>query len=228
MKKFLYLIGLMTCMCLMATSCKSEDEDDVSKSNVDASVFTMSSLLRHGEHPGYWVVNGIPADSCIMSYDGEVFSFTSLPIEAVLKVLELYRDGQSMVEFEFFRYLTAQGINEYQVEADPLVLLPVLIGYSEANFYFNSSVQHVSIIPPSGYEEDYSAMYYSFVVDNGEEKIPFSMVFDRDTYGIYNAGKKSQVIKLYIKEITFLLPNRNEITVSLNPMMELAFISNDL
>jgi hypothetical protein len=113
------------------------------------------------------------------------------------------------------------------VEADPLVLLPVLIGYSEANLYFNSSVQHVSIIPPSGYEEDYSAMYYSFVVDNGEEKIPFSMVFDRDTYGIYNAGKKSQVIKLYIKEITFLLPNRNEITVSLNPMMELAFISND-
>jgi hypothetical protein len=200
----------------MATSCKSEDEDDVSNSNVDASVFTMSSLLRHGEHPGYWVVNGIPADSCIMSYDGEVFSFTSLPIEAVLKVLELYRDEY-----------TAQGINEYQVEADPLVLLPVLIGYSEASFYFNSSVQHVSIIPPSGYEEDYSAMYYSFVVDNGEEKIPFSMVFDRDTYGIYNAGKKSQVIKLYIKGITFLLPNRNEITVSLNPMMELAFISND-
>jgi hypothetical protein len=216
MKKYILIMGLMTCMCLMATSCKSEDEDDVSKSNVDASVFTMSSLLRHGEHPGYWVVNGIPADSCIMSYDGEVFSFTSLPIEAVLKVLELYRDEY-----------TAQGINEYQVEADPLVLLPVLIGYSEANFYFNSSVQHVSIIPPSGYEEDYSAMYYSFVVDNGEEKIPFSMVFDRDTYGIYNAGKKSQVIKLYIKGITFLLPNRNEITVSLNPMMELAFISND-
>ena len=27
MKKYILIMGLMTCMCLMATSCKSEDED---------------------------------------------------------------------------------------------------------------------------------------------------------------------------------------------------------
>ncbi len=30
MKKYILIMGLMTCMCLMATSCKSEDEDGVS------------------------------------------------------------------------------------------------------------------------------------------------------------------------------------------------------
>lgn len=225
MKKFLFLIGLMTCMCLMVTSCKSEDEEDINKNSND---FSMANVLGRGEHQGYWVVNDVPADSCVMNYNGTVLSFSNLPIKTILEFTERYRNkGSAMAQYSSFLHPDSKSISELQVEADQLVLFPVIVGYSGKNLYFNSSVQHVSMIPPSGYEEDYSAMYYSFVIDNGEEKIPISMVFDRDTYGIFDAGKKSQVIKLYIKEITFLLPKRNEITVYFDPMMELTFISNN-
>lgn len=222
MKKYILIMGLMTCMCLITQSCKNEEDDMMSN--------PANNILGYpGAYPGYWTVDGVKADNGVMTYDGTVISLSNLPIKTILEFTELYRNkGLAMAQYSSFLHPDSKSISELQVEADQLVLLPVIVGYSGKNLYFNSSVQHVSMIPPSGYEEDYSAMYYSFVIDNGEEKIPISMVFDRDTYGIFDAGKKSQVIKLYIKEITFLLPKRNEITVYFDPMMELTFISNDL
>ncbi len=227
MKKFLYLIGLMTCMCLMVTSCIVEDEDDVSKNNVDVSAFTMSSLLRRGHYAGYWVVNGYPADSCEMAFDGTSIAFSNMPVTTILREARL-----GLVPF-FKRQLGPSIINDKDiiVKASGFVIEPVLSGFSSSNAYFSSSIKE------SGYATAHQSLptsmnltdvSYWFSSTDGEDTWYYGIVFDEENYGVISKEQSSRVIKFTIKQIIEYDPPHYERRVWSSWSIPLIFISNDL
>lgn len=230
-KVYIIMMVLMTCMCLTTQSCSSGDDEDSANQNN----YSFSYLGRMGTYQGYWMVFGQKADSCAMTYDGKVLSFSKLPLGMIMAYFDYYRShGVFPKKVDYFTDNTPDShysdSYDVQLEAGPLVVLPVVVGYSENNCYFNSSVQKMDHVNSGGnYEANYSDMYYSYRTKSGDKTTFYSFVFDRDTYGVYNAEQKSRVIKLYIKviEITLPGPGRECITETFNPMMELTFISND-
>ena len=61
-------------------------------------------------------------------------------------------------------------------------------------------------------------------------------MFSDENYGVYNAKQKSQVVKLFIKELQVWEPKHSdwgnqikyeEQSITLDPLLELTFISND-
>lgn len=237
MKKVYFIIMvLMTCMCLTTQSCSSGDDEDFANQNN----YSYSDLGRIGTYQGYWMVHGLKADSCVMTYDGKVLSFSKMPIKTIMFFFDSYRrngyfplsgylDSAPYPDLEDKQYIKnwTEGV---QLEAGPLVVLPVVVGYSVNNYYFNSSVQQVNLInSEKGYEETYSNMFYNFSTKSGDKTTFFGFLFDTETYGVYNAEQKSRIIKINIKEIEIILPGpeRETIKETFNPMLDLTFISNE-
>lgn len=233
---YLLMMGLMACVCLTTQSCAQADDDDI---NYYAPSYD-SSLGMPGEFHGYWMVHGLKADSCVMTYDGKVLSFSKMPIKTIMFFFDSYRkngyfplsgylDSPPYPDLEDKQYIKnwTEGV---QLEAGPLVVLPVVVGYSVNNYYFNSSVQQVNLInSEKGYEETYSNMFYNFSTKSGDKTTFFGFLFDTETYGVYNAEQKSRIIKINIKEIEIILPGpeRETIKETFNPMLDLTFISNE-
>lgn len=225
---YLLMMGLMACVCLTTQSCAQADDDDI---NYNAPSYD-SSLGMPGEFHGYWIVCDTRTDSCVMRYDGQVFSFSKLPIETILDYFGFYiRSGyfpQGCIGLDGSQFLNYQdknatGSEKAQIEAGPMVVLPTVVGYSESNLYFNTSIQ----VYENAVEENYSNMYYSFCTKVGDKTTSYRFLFDKETYGVYNWEQKSRVIKFNIKEISIITPGQRENNVTLSPMMELIFVSKN-
>ena len=228
MKKYILIMGLMTCMCLITQSCKNEEDDMMSN---PAYNFAKSFLGKTGEYPGYWMVNGVKADNCVMAYDGTVLTFSKMPIAALLKYC---KDG----EFEANAFADCPAFNHFeevlnsadtQLEASPLVVLPIPIGHSGDGLYFSNAVQQKSLYnSQDGYVENYSNMYYSFSIKNREKTWFLDLLFDYQTYGVYNIEQESRVIRFYVKTVRVTPSGHNQEGIqTFDPMIELTFISNN-
>ena len=101
MKKYILIMGLMTCMCLMATSCKSEDEDVINMTTSNFNDF----LGKPGEYSGYWTVFGAKADSCVMTCNGEMITFSKMPVSTILNLLYIY-DSLQVGEIPTYNIVT--------------------------------------------------------------------------------------------------------------------------
>ena len=224
-KMYLLMMGLMACVCLTTQSCAQADDDDI---NYNAPSYD-SSLGMPGEFHGYWIVCDTQTDSCVMRYDGQVFSFSKLPIETIMDYFDFYirygffPQGYIGLNGSQFHGINATGSEKVQIEAGPMVVLPTVVGYSESNLYFNNSIQ----VYDNAVEENYSNMYYSFCTKVGDKTTSYRFLFDKETYGVYNWERKSRVIKFNIKEISIITPGQRENNVTLSPMLELTFVSKN-
>ncbi len=224
------MMGLMACLCLTTQSCANGDDEDMNKSASES----FSSIGMLGAHPGYWMVFGTKADNCVMTYDGKVLSFSKMPIQTIMTFSNYYRQngyfpGNGYTSDDIYPSFEG-GAGDIQLVAGPMEVVPVVVGYSGNNLYFNSSIQNMNTNNPESYYQKFDTdMFYSFSIKEGNQTTYYSLVFDRDTYGVYNAEQKSRVLKMFIKEISIIRPGQEsqETYASLNPMMELTFVSND-
>ena len=227
MKKFLYLIGLMTCMCLIATSCKSEDEDDINKNAQDAAFYKMASVLKQGHYSGYWIVNGFPADSCEMSFDGTLIGFSNMPVTTILREAHL-----GLVPF--FKMQSGPSIindKDIIVNDRGFVIEPVLSGFSANNAYFSSSYKESSCASAHqglAASMDLEDVSYLFSATDGEDTWYYGIVFNEDNYGVLSKEQSSRVIKFTINKIIEFDPPHYERRVWNSWSIPLIFISNDL
>lgn len=227
MKKFLYLIGLMTCMCLIATSCKSEDEDDIDRNAHDAAFYKMASVLKQGHYSGYWIVNGFPADSCEMSFDGTLIGFSNMPVTTILREARL-----GLVPF--FKMQSGPSIindKDIIVNDRGFVIEPVLSGFSANNAYFSSSYKESSCASAHqglAASMDLEDVSYLFSATDGEDTWYYGIVFNEDNYGVLSKEQSSRVIKFTIKQIIEYDPPHYERRVWNSWSIPLIFISNDL
>ena len=217
MKKYILIMGLMTCMCLMATSCKSEH---------DAAFYKMASVLKQGHYSGYWIVNGFPADSCEMSFDGTLIGFSNMPVTTILREAHL-----GLVPF--FKMQSGPSIindKDIIVKNNGFVVKPVLSGVSANNTYFSSSFKE------SGYATahqglaanmDLEDVSYLFSATDGEDTWYYGIVFNEDNYGVLSNEQSSRVIKFTIKQIIEYDPPHYERRVWSSWSIPLIFISND-
>lgn len=224
MKKYILIMGLMTCMCLITQSCKNEEDDMMSN--------PANNILGYpGAYPGYWTVDGVKADNGVMTYDGTVLTFSKMPIAALLK----YCKDE---EFEANAFADCPAFNHFeevlnsadtQLEASPLVVLPIPIGHSGDGLYFSNAVQQKSLYnSQDGYVENYSNMYYSFSIKNREKTWFLDLLFDYQTYGVYNIEQESRVIRFYVKTVRVTPSGHNQEGIqTFDPMIELTFISNN-
>lgn len=227
MKKFLYLIGLMTCMCLMATSCKSEDEEDINKNAQDAAVFKIANVLKQGHYAGYWKVNGFPADSCEMSFDGTLIGFSNMPVTTILREARL----GLVPDFKAPVGLGVVYDRDIIVNAKGFVIKPVLSGFSSSNLYFSSSYKESSYATAHqglAASMDLEDVSYLFSATDGEDTWYYGIVFDEENYGVISKEQSSRVIKFTIKQIIEFDPPHYERMVWSSWSIPLIFISNDL
>lgn len=229
-KAYIIMMGLLACICLTTQSCANGDDDDINQFAQDSFSF----IGMQGSHPGYWMVFGTKADNCVMTYDGKVLSFSKMPIQTIMTFSNYYRQNGYFPENG---HLVNDGSSSFedldgdiQLVAGPMEVVPVVVGYSGNNLYFNSSIQNMNTNNPESYYQKFDTdMFYSFSIKEGNQTTYYSLVFDRDTYGVYNAEQKSRVLKIFIKEISIIRPGqeRQETYATLKPMMELTFVSND-
>ena len=239
MKKYILIMGLMTCMCLMATSCKSEDEDDI---NMTTSKFN-DFLGKPGEYSGYWTVFGAKADSCVMTCNGEMITFSKMPVSTILNLLYIYDSlqGGELPTDNIGSYAGTKSINldNVQIDEKPFTVVANQTGYTGTNTYFSAAELHKidfghavdeSLLQYTGL---LSSMHYSFGVTNSEGKRwSYCLSFDKENYGVYNTAQKSRIIRFYIKRIGIVFSTDNgevraDVTNEFDPMWELTFISND-
>ena len=239
MKKYILIMGLMTSMCLMATSCKSEDEDVINMTTSNFNDF----LGSQGEYPGYWTVFGAKADSCVMTCNGEMITFSKMPVSTILNLLYIYDSlqGGELSTENIGSYAGTKSINldNVQIDENPFTVVANQTGYTGTNTYFSAAELHKIDF---GYAVDesllqysnlLSSMYYSFGVTNSEGKRwSYCLSFDKENYGVYNTAQKSRVIRFYIKRIGIVFSADNgevraDVTNEFDPMWELTFISND-
>ena len=239
MKKYILIMGLMTSMCLMATSCKSEDEDDINMTTSNFNDF----LGSQGEYPGYWTVFGAKADSCVMTCNGEMITFSKMPVSTILNLLYIYDSlqGGELSTENIGSYAGKKSINldNVQINEKPFTVVANQTGYTGTNTYFSAAegrkIDFGSAVDESllQYTGLLSSMHYSFGVTNSEGKrCSYCLSFDKENYGVYNTAQKSRVIRFYIKRIgvVFSADNgevRADVTNEFDPMWELTFISND-
>ncbi|MBP5355753.1 MAG: hypothetical protein J6Z10_02740 [Prevotella sp.] len=247
MKKYILIMGLMTCMCLMATSCKSEDEDDINMTTSNFNDF----LGKPGEYLGYWMVNGVKADSCALVHDGETIIFSTMPVVAILKAMNfgiaqnLEQSGEASQESPSNG--TIEDI-QFKLVATPFALIAKPIGYTDNYMYFeNTNTTKCLAVEPEmpSFASKYNGMsFYPFGINvsvNGgdfymDKTTYYYLMFSDENYGVFNAKQKSRVIKLFIKELHVWEPHASDFgnhiqykehSITLDPMLELTFISND-
>lgn len=239
MKKYILIMGLMTSMCLMATSCKSEDEDVINMTTSNFNDF----LGSQGEYPGYWTVFGAKADSCVMTCNGEMITFSKMPVSTILNLLYIYDSlqGGELSTENIGSYAGKKSINldNVQINEKPFTVVANQTGYTGTNTYFSAAELHKidfghavdeSLVQYTGL---LSSMHYSFGVTNSEGKrSSYCLSFDKENYGVYNNAQKSRVIRFYIKRIGIVFSTDNgevraDVTNEFDPMWELTFISND-
>ena len=250
MKKYILIMGLMTCMCMITQSCTNE-EDDIMINN-PAYDFTNAFLGRPGNYPGYWMVNGVKADSCVMAHDGTNVVFSKMPVVAILKAMGL--DIAKNLEQSVGSSQESPGTGtsediQFKLVAKPLALIPKPIGYTDDYVYFENTntTKYLAAQPEMPvFASNYNGMsYYPFDINvsvNGgdflmDQTTYYYLMFSDENYGVYNAKQQSQVVKLLIKELQVWEPKHSDFgnhiqyegySITLDPMMELAFISTDL
>lgn len=246
MKKFLYLIGSMTCMCLMATSCSNQDEYEEGKYDWDMNAMTMASILPRGHYQGYWTIWDEKADSCEMAFDSESLGFSQMPIGLLLDLIDHHDRSGGFVgatstyppyegSYAAIRYPFQLGDVLIQVKAPPFVLNPVLTGYSEKTVYFKNNIdkdymaaQQSKFLTNIGEAHLNPYMGYVFSVKVDDKEWNYLLLFDQENYGVINIQQSSRVIKLYLKEVYIQTPAGKIDHMTFEWMVELAFISNDL
>ena len=217
----------MTCMCLMATSCNSEDEDDIDRNDHDAAFYKMASVLKQGHYSGYWIVNGFPADSCEMSFDGTLIGFSNMPVTTILREARL-----GLVPF-FKQQSGPSIINDKDIIVNDrgFVIEPVLSGFSANNAYFSSSYKESSCASAHqglAASMDLEDVSYLFSATDGEDTWYYGIVFNEDNYGVLSKEQSSRVIKFTINKIIEFDPTHYERRVWNSWSIPLIFISNDL
>lgn len=221
-KVYIILMGLMTCMCLITTSCSSADEDDNFN---NPSIFTMANVLRQGRYSGHWKVNGYPADSCEMAFDGISIAFSNMPVTTILREARL----GLVPDFKLEVGSDVVYDKEIVVNAGGFVIEPVLKGFSESNTYFSSSFKGNSYKYQGLTENmDLTDVSYLFSATDGEDTWYYGIVFDEENYGVLSKEQSSRVIKFTIKEIIEYDPPQYERMVWHTWSIPLIFISNDL
>lgn len=237
-KVYIILMGLMTCMCLMTTSCSNQDEYEEGKSDWGMNATTMASILPRGDYQGYWTVWNEKADSCVMTFDGNSFSFSKMPVEIILNLINIYISAGSLVGIEH------QGLGSYakipfnddiQIEEEPFVVNPVLTGFSEKTVYFKNNIDkaymdanNAKFLSDTGQVNLNSNMGYVFSVKGDDDKEwNYLLVFDQENYGVINIQQSSRVIKLYLKEVFIQTPAGKTDHMTFDKVVELVFISND-
>ena len=249
MKKYIFIMGLMTCMCLITQSCSNQDEYDSSKNdwNPKTGIINMAQILPRGDYQGYWTVWDEKADSCIMTFDGNSLSFSKMPVDIILAIL-YYLDGSTPISVEsgknnfhedggyaHWKSLLESYKIDIPIDAKPFVAYPILMGYSEKTVYFMNDVSKAYMdAQNSAFRTDIkqsflnSELGYTFSVktDNSKDRY-FLLAFDQENYGVINIQQSSRVIKLYLKEVFVLSPENNVDHMTFDSMIELTFISND-
>ena len=241
-KVYILLMGLMICMGLMTISCSNEEDDDKIKAEIPS--FTWSLVLRSGDYQGYWTVWNEKADSCVMTFDGNSLSFSKMPVEIILNIIDIYNSAGSLVEIEH------QGLGEdsklrnyadkykgvdFQIEEEPFVVTPVLTGYTVKTVYFKNNIdktsidaEHAKFLSNIGqvYLNPYMGYLFSVKVDDDKEWY-YLLAFDQENYGVINIQQSSLVIKLFLKEVYIQTPEGKIDHMTFDKVVELAFISND-
>ena len=248
MKKYIFIMGLMTCMCLITQSCSNQDEYDSSKNdwNPKTGIINMAQILPRGDYQGYWTIWDEKADSCVMSFDGESLGFSQMPIGLLLDLIDHHDRSGGFVgatstyapyegSYAAIRYPFQLGDVLIQVEAPPFVLNPVLTGYSEKTVYFINNIDknymtaHQTLVQYVGQVlfNPYMGYVFSVKVDDDKEW-NYLLAFDPENYGVINIQQSSRVIKLYLKEVFIQTPaGKIEHMTFERGMVELAFISHD-
>ena len=247
MKKYIFIMGLMTCMCLITQSCSNQDEYDSSKNdwNPKTGIINMAQILPRGDYQGYWTIWDEKADSCVMSFDGESLGFSQMPIGLLLDLIDHHDRSGGFVgatstyapyegSYAAIRYPFQLGDVLIQVEAPPFVLNPVLTGYSEKTVYFKNNIDknymtaHQYLVQYVGQVLFNPYMGYVFSVKVDDKEWNYLLAFDPENYGVINIQQSSRVIKLYLKEVFIQTPaGKIEHMTFERGMVELAFISND-
>lgn len=236
-KVYIILMGLMTSMCLITTSCSNQDEYEEGKYDWDMNAMTMASILPRGDYQGYWTVWNEKADSCVMTFDGNSFSFSKMPVEIILNLINIYISAGSLVGIEH------QGLGSYaeipfnddiQIEEEPFVVNPVLTGFSEKTVYFKNNIDKAFTVSQYGllhFNTEQvnlsSNLGYIFGVKNDDKEWYYLLVFDQENYGVINIQQSSRVIKLYLKEVFIQTPAGKIDHMTFDKVVELVFISND-
>ena len=234
-KVYILLMGLMTCMCLITTSCSNEEDDDIIKAEIPS--FTWNLVLRHGDYQGYWTVWNEKADSCVMTFDGSSLSFSKMPVGIILDVIDIYNSAGSLVEIDnqdLGHYAKNLSNDSIQIEEEPFVVNPVLTGYSVKTLYFTNNIDKASMDVQhkfltnigQAHLNPYMGYLFSVIVDDDKEW-NYLLVFDQENYGVINILQSSLVIKLYLKEVYIQTPEGKIDHMSFDRKVELAFISND-
>lgn len=243
-KVYIILMGLMTCMCLITTSCSNQDEYEEGKSDWGMNATTMASILPRGHYQGYWTIWDEKADSCEMAFDGESLGFSQMPIGLLLDLIDHHDRSGGFVgatstyapyegSYAAIRYPFQLGDVLIQVEAPPFVLNPVLTGYSEKTVYFKNNIDknymtaHQNLVQYVGQVLFNPYMGYVFSVKVDDKEWNYLLVFDQENYGVINIQQSSRVIKLYLKEVFIQTPAGKIDHMTFEWMVELAFISND-
>ena len=214
-------------MCLMATSCKSEDEDDINKNAPGGTFDHMGSVLKQRHYSGYWIVNCFPADSCEMSFDGTLIGFSNMPVTTILREARL-----GLVPF--FKMQSGPSIindKDIIVNDRGFVIEPVLSGFSANNAYFSSSYKESSCASAHqglAASMDLEDVSYLFSATDGEDTWYYGIVFNEDNYGVLSKEQSSRVIKFTINKIIEFDPPHYERRVWNSWSIPLIFISNDL
>lgn len=215
----------MTCMCLMTQSCKNEDED-VDYNNLPFDALTMDRLLRHSDYSGYWIVDGVKADSCVMKYDGRSIIFSKMPVVTLFDKLQNY-----YTTYQGDSYPVIDNHTNAHFSQSPFVVNPIQTGYSENNIYFKNLSGIAESQEYNGSNKEYHFAYpdigYQFTVENDGKTWQYLLIFDEDNYGVINAQQSSRVIILFLKGCYMISPEGKEESMTFDKMVELVFISND-
>ena len=226
-KVYILLMGLMTCMCLITTSCKNEEDDITS----DPGNSAFSSFLESpGEYSGYWMVFNEKVDNCVLTCDGKTLTFSNLPVEILVNLIGAYDDliAQDLSTANIGSYVGKKffDLGNAQLEAYPFTIIPKQMGYTSNNLYFsantNDSQNKIQGTIPGVY-----GLTYSFSIKSEEVTIQYFLEFSDEIYGVFNPDQQSRVIKFYIKECHILNHNGIYEHLPFNPMIELTFISKD-
>ena len=227
-KVYIILMGLMTCMCLMTTSCSNEEDDIM----FDPDKNAVNSFLENpGEYSGYWMVFNEKVDNCVLTCDGKNLTFSKIPVEILLNLIGAYDAlmSQNLSTADIGSYVGKKYIElgNAQLEAYPFTIIPKQMGYTSNSFYFSANTNDSHVV----YEGKIPGVYgltYPFTIKSEEVTIQYFLEFSDEIYGVINTDQQSRVIKFYIKECHILNHEGIYEHLPFNPMIELTFISNDL
>jgi hypothetical protein len=172
-----------------------------------------------------------------MTFDGNSFSFSKMPVEIILNLINIYISAGSLVGIEHHglgSYAENPFNDDIQIEEEPFVVNPVLTGFSEKTVYFKNNIDKAFTVSQYGllhFNTEQvnlsSNLGYMFGVKNDDKEWYYLLVFDSENYGVINIQQSSRVIKLYLKEVFIQTPAGKIDHMTFDKVVELVFISND-